>query len=185
MVPSVSIVPDVQTPWICVSTGYFIYKSKPFFSPLTQYSMLIKPLPPSHLFKYSLSISLLGWNAPYIVIIFLVFLPMPFSSLSFQSMNPVPYLKMAPAHVFIADNVFIIIIKIKIIIIIIITIVIVIIVLPNECLYILELTVVFESNIRKNPQRKHKKYNDVIRQCEHFFSEVYLISSHKFLRHAN
>ena len=45
-------------------------------------------------------------------------------------------------------------------------------VLPNKCLYILELTVGFESNIRKNSHRKHSKYNDLIRQQEHLFSKV-------------
>ena len=39
-------------------------------------------------------------------------------------------------------------------------------VLPNKCLYILELTVGFESNIRKNSERKHTKYSDLIRQPE-------------------
>ena len=41
-------------------------------------------------------------------------------------------------------------------------------VLPNKCLYNLELTAGFESNIRKNSHRKHTKYNDLIRQQEHF-----------------
>ena len=36
-------------------------------------------------------------------------------------------------------------------------------VLPNKSLYILELMVAFESNIRENSQRKHKKYHDLIR----------------------
>ena len=35
-------------------------------------------------------------------------------------------------------------------------------VLPNKCLYILELTVRFELNIRKNSHRKHTKYHDLI-----------------------
>ena len=47
-------------------------------------------------------------------------------------------------------------------------------VLPN--VYILELTVGFESNIRKNSYRKHTKYDDFIRQQEHLFSEVKYIS---------
>ena len=34
-------------------------------------------------------------------------------------------------------------------------------VLPNTCLYILELTVAFESNIRKNSHQKHKKSHDL------------------------
>ena len=72
---------------------------------------------------------------------------------------------------------FIIIIKIKIIIFIIITIIIsIIIVLPNECLYILELTVGLESSIRKNSHWKHTKYKDVNRQREHLFSEVKYIT---------
>ena len=45
-------------------------------------------------------------------------------------------------------------------------------VLPNKCLYILELTVGFESNIRKNSHRKHTKYHDLIKQQEHLFTEV-------------
>ena len=48
--------------------------------------------------------------------------------------------------------------------------------LPHKCLYILELTVEFETNIRKNSHRKHRKYNDVIRQHEHLFSEVKYIT---------
>ena len=54
-------------------------------------------------------------------------------------------------------------------------------VLPNKCLYILELTVGFESNIRKNSHRKHKKCYDLVRQQEHLFSEVYqLINQHSW-----
>ena len=49
-------------------------------------------------------------------------------------------------------------------------------VLPNKCIYILELTLGFESNIRKNSHRKHTKYNDLIRQQEHLFSEVKYIN---------
>ena len=68
-------------------------------------------------------------------------------------------------------------------------------VLPNKCLYILELTVGFESNIlflinvstleltvgfesniRKNSHRMHTKYNDLIRQQEQLFSEVKYIN---------
>jgi len=37
-------------------------------------------------------------------------------------------------------------------------------VLPNKSLYILELTVGFESNIRTNSHRKHKKYHELVRQ---------------------
>ena len=48
--------------------------------------------------------------------------------------------------------------------------------LPNKSLYILELTVGFESNIRKNSRRKHTKYNDIIRQHEQLFSEVKYIN---------
>ena len=46
------------------------------------------------------------------------------------------------------------------------------IVLPTKCPYILELTVGFESNIRKNSQKKHTKYHDLIRQQECLFTEV-------------
>ena len=49
-------------------------------------------------------------------------------------------------------------------------------VLPNKSLYILELTVGSESNIRKNSHRKHKKYHDLVRQQEHLFSEVKYIN---------
>ena len=49
-------------------------------------------------------------------------------------------------------------------------------VLRNKCLYILELTVGFESNIRKNSHRKHTKYHDLIKQHEHLFSEVKYIN---------
>ena len=49
--------------------------------------------------------------------------------------------------------------------------------LPNKCLYIPELTVGFETNILKNSHRKHTKYNDLIRQPEHLFSEVKYINS--------
>ena len=49
-------------------------------------------------------------------------------------------------------------------------------VLPNKCLYILELTVGFESNIRKNSHRKLTKYHDVIRHQERLFTEVKYVS---------
>ena len=45
-------------------------------------------------------------------------------------------------------------------------------VLPNTCLYILELTVGFESNIRKNYHRKRTKYYDLVKQQENLFSQV-------------
>ena len=45
-------------------------------------------------------------------------------------------------------------------------------VLPNKCLYILELTVGFESNIRKNSHRKHTKCHDLVRQHERLFTKV-------------
>ena len=41
----------------------------------------------------------------------------------------------------------------------------------NECLYIVELTVGFESNLQKNSERKEGKYAQLIReQSEHFKS---------------
>ena len=49
-------------------------------------------------------------------------------------------------------------------------------VLPNKCLYILELTVAFESNIRKNSHREHTKYHGLIRQHDHLFTEVKYIN---------
>ena len=49
-------------------------------------------------------------------------------------------------------------------------------VLPNKWLYILELTVGFESNFRKNSRRQHTKYNYLTRQHEHLFSEVKYIN---------
>ena len=48
--------------------------------------------------------------------------------------------------------------------------------LPNKDLYILELAVGFESNIRKNSHPKQTKYNDLIRHQEHLFSEVKYIN---------
>ena len=45
-------------------------------------------------------------------------------------------------------------------------------VLQNKCFYILELTVGFESNTRKNSHRKHTKYHDLIKQQVRLFTEV-------------
>ena len=49
-------------------------------------------------------------------------------------------------------------------------------VLPNKCLYILELTVGFESNIRKNYERKRTKYHDLVRHQENPFSQLKYIN---------
>ena len=49
-------------------------------------------------------------------------------------------------------------------------------VLPNKCLYILEITVGFESKIRKNSYRKHTKYHELIRQHERLFTVVECIN---------
>ena len=48
---------------------------------------------------------------------------------------------------------------------------------PNKCLYILELTVGLESNIRKNYHQKRTKYQDLVRQQENLFSQVKYINS--------
>ena len=52
----------------------------------------------------------------------------------------------------------------------------VLLVLPNKCIYILELTVGFESNIRKDSHREHEKYQNLVRQQEHLFSIVKYIN---------
>ena len=55
---------------------------------------------------------------------------------------------------------------------------------PNECLYIVELTVGFESNLQKNSQRREGKYAQLIReQREHFKSVKFVnISALAFLQ---
>ena len=70
------------------------------------HSTLIKPLPPSFLFTYNLSMSLFQCNPPYIVIVSLDFLSKFFSSLAFHWIIPAPYLNIATAHVFIAVTLF-------------------------------------------------------------------------------
>ena len=52
----------------------------------------------------------------------------------------------------------------------------VLLVLPNKCIYILELTVGFESNIRKDSHREHEKYQNLVRQQEPLFSIVKYIN---------
>ena len=64
------------------------------FSTVTQSSSPIWHLPPSQLYKCSLSTSALGCSAPYIVISFLVFWSSSLSSISVQLMTPAPYLAM-------------------------------------------------------------------------------------------
>ena len=44
--------------------------------------------------------------------------------------------------------------------------------LPKNCLYSLELAVVFESNIREISHRQHIKHDDLIRQHESDFIEI-------------
>ena len=76
------------------------------YSSLMQRFALIRPLPPFLLIMYNLSTSLFGCNFPYIVIVFLDFLPTYFNSLSFYSSIPAPYLNTTTAHAFIAVNLF-------------------------------------------------------------------------------
>ena len=45
-------------------------------------------------------------------------------------------------------------------------------VLPNKFLYVLELLLGFEENIKKNSHQKHIKYCDFVRQQERHFIEV-------------
>ena len=69
---------------------------------LTQCSTPIRPLLPSFLVMSNLSTSLFECNAPYIVIVFLDFLPTSFDSLSFHCSVPALHLNTVTAHAFIA-----------------------------------------------------------------------------------
>ena len=66
-------------------------------STCTQSSSPIRPFPPSHLYKYSLSTSALWCCAPYIVISFLVFQSSSSSSIFVQLMITASYLTMETA----------------------------------------------------------------------------------------
>ena len=46
----------------------------------------------------------------------------------------------------------------------------------KKCLYILELTVGFESNLQVNANRKHQKYNDLIKEQESNFIKVKFVN---------
>ena len=46
----------------------------------------------------------------------------------------------------------------------------------DNCLYILELTVGYETNLRNNIKRKHEKYRDVIREQKKHFKSVEFIN---------
>ena len=50
--------------------------------------------------------------------------------------------------------------------------------IEKKCLYILELTVGFESNanLQVNANRKHRKYNDLIKEQESNFNEVKFVN---------
>ena len=67
-----------------------------------QCSRLTRPLLPSFLFMYNLFTTLFRCNAPYIVFVFIHFLSISFSSLSFHCSIPVPYLNTDTVHAFIA-----------------------------------------------------------------------------------
>ena len=61
------------------------YLNKPHSSPQTQSTTLINPRPPSFLFKYNRGTLLFIWNAPNIVINFLILVSNAFNSLSVHS----------------------------------------------------------------------------------------------------
>ena len=46
----------------------------------------------------------------------------------------------------------------------------------KKCLYILELTVGFESNLQVNAKRKHQKYHDLIKEQESIFGKVKFVN---------
>ena len=48
-------------------------------------------------------------------------------------------------------------------------------VIPDKCLYILELTIGFETNLRNNSQKKQLKYKTLIREQQKNFNEVRFI----------
>ena len=82
------------------------YFSRLCTSTCTQSTSPIRPLPPSHLCKYSLSTSALGCYVPYIVISFLVFRSRSSSSIFIQLMIPAPYLTMETALELMAKIIF-------------------------------------------------------------------------------
>ena len=49
-------------------------------------------------------------------------------------------------------------------------------VIENECLYILKLTVGFESNLKVNANRKHQKYLDLIKEQKTNYDKVKFIN---------
>ena len=76
------------------------YHPRPFSSLFTLFSHPISPFPPFFLETYNRATSLLGCNSLFIVINFLVFLPISCSSFLFHLSIPAPYLKIETAQVF-------------------------------------------------------------------------------------
>ena len=94
------------TPFNIFSFEVLRYFSRLCTSTCTQSSSPIRPLPPSHLCKYSLSTSALGCCALYIVISFLIFRSSCSSSIFVQLMIPAPYLTMETALELMAEIIF-------------------------------------------------------------------------------
>ncbi len=49
--------------------------------------------------------------------------------------------------------------------------------LENKCIYILELTVGFESNLLTNATRKRQKYKELINEQHKYFEKVQFVNS--------
>ena len=86
---------------ISLSLLFCVYSSSAWIVESTQSSMLTRPLPPSFLETYSLSVSSLGCSALCIVISFLVLWSICRSSSLVHFKNGPEYLIMGTAHVFI------------------------------------------------------------------------------------
>ena len=77
---------------------FLTYHPSLFSSLFTLFSYPISPLPPYFLETYNCPTSLLGCNSLFIVMNFLVFVSVSFSSFLFHLSIPAPYLKIDTAH---------------------------------------------------------------------------------------